>query len=87
MIVPTDVSLAYKGFDLWERLRAFNDSFTVWHLESVSLLSAMIRSIEGNSRDLFSVRQSQVGPENDLKHIEIANPFEEPSMPSSGKII
>merc|ERR1719322_972054 len=54
-----DPSLTYHGFDLWERLKAFNDSFTIWHLESVSLLSAMIKSIESNGKEIFSVKQDE----------------------------
>ena len=85
----TDPSLTYHGFDLWERLKAFNDSFTIWHLESVSLLSAMIKSIESNGKEIFSVKQNEAAKENPINDIdetvEIPNPFQEPLISNIGK--
>ena len=88
-LLSTDSSLTYKGFDLWERLKAFNDSFTIWHLESISLLSAMIQSIETNGKDIFSVKQDQFETQNQIDPIEhpiqIANPFQEPLTSNLGE--
>ena len=44
------------GYDLWKHLKTFNDSFTKLHLESISMLSAIIRSIERNNQKLMTVK-------------------------------
>ena len=89
ILYSTDPSLTYHGFDLWERLKAFNDSFTIWHLESVSLLSAMIKSIESNGKEIFSVKQDEAMKESQINAIdetvEITNPFQEPLTSNLGK--
>ena len=78
------------GYDLWKHLKTFNDSFTKLHLESISLLSAIIRSIERNDKKLVAEQTPQTEQKNELDYLKGAYKDSSPSrtfpIPITGRI-